>query len=145
MKALSICQPFAQLVVSGAKCIETRSWKTAYRGRLAIHASGTFTPATHELCQQPPFAAALARAGIPDPGELARGALIGVVELLECRRVEDLPPTLLEGEEHFGDFRPGRWGWILGNASALLCPVSCKGTLGLFDVADDLAQLLRCA
>ncbi len=37
-KALTLYQPWAQLVVLGIKTIETRSWSTSYRGPLAIHA-----------------------------------------------------------------------------------------------------------
>jgi hypothetical protein len=40
MKALSIRQPFASLICRGIKTIENRSWDTAYRGKLMIHASG---------------------------------------------------------------------------------------------------------
>ena len=42
MKALSIKQPWADLVVLGIKRIENRTWKSNYRGPLAIHASKTF-------------------------------------------------------------------------------------------------------
>jgi hypothetical protein len=39
MKAISLLQPWATLVAIGAKHFETRSWSTAFRGPLAIHAS----------------------------------------------------------------------------------------------------------
>lgn len=39
MKAITLTQPWATLVAIGAKKIETRSWATGYRGRLAIHAA----------------------------------------------------------------------------------------------------------
>ena len=39
MKVLSIKEPFASLVTYNIKNIETRSWKTNYRGELYIHAS----------------------------------------------------------------------------------------------------------
>ena len=39
MKALTILQPWASLIACGAKMIETRSWSTAYRGEIAIHAA----------------------------------------------------------------------------------------------------------
>ncbi|EOG5366173.1 ASCH domain-containing protein [Cronobacter sakazakii] len=41
MKALSIRQPWAWLIVNGFKDIENRSWNTKYRGPLLIHASAT--------------------------------------------------------------------------------------------------------
>ena len=41
MKVLSLTEPFATLILNGKKSIETRSWKTSYRGKLYIHASMT--------------------------------------------------------------------------------------------------------
>ena len=37
--ALSLTQPWATLAITGAKSIETRSWKTPHRGALGIHAA----------------------------------------------------------------------------------------------------------
>ena len=39
MKVLSLTEPYATLIKKGVKTIETRSWKTNYRGKLYIHAS----------------------------------------------------------------------------------------------------------
>jgi len=39
MKALSVKQPWANLIASGLKTIETRTWKTKYRGDLLIVSS----------------------------------------------------------------------------------------------------------
>ena len=39
MKVLSLLQPWATLVIVGAKKFECRSWKTNYRGTIIIHAS----------------------------------------------------------------------------------------------------------
>lgn len=41
MKVLSLTKPFATLIKEKMKLIETRSWKTSYRGKLYIHASMT--------------------------------------------------------------------------------------------------------
>lgn len=38
MKALTICQPYAQLIARGEKLVENRGWPTQYRGPLLIHA-----------------------------------------------------------------------------------------------------------
>jgi hypothetical protein len=38
MNALSVCQPFASLIISGEKRVENRRWSTSYRGPLLIHA-----------------------------------------------------------------------------------------------------------
>lgn len=39
MKALTVRQPWASLIAIGAKRIETRSWRTSFRGPIAIHAA----------------------------------------------------------------------------------------------------------
>lgn len=48
MKAVTLHQPWASLIALGVKTIETRSWSTAYRGPLAIHA-GRSESALHYL------------------------------------------------------------------------------------------------
>lgn len=44
MKVLSLTEPYVTLIKNGTKKIETRSWKTSYRGKLYIHASSTKIP-----------------------------------------------------------------------------------------------------
>ena len=44
MKVLSLTEPYATLIKENKKLIETRSWKTDYRGELYIHASVTKIP-----------------------------------------------------------------------------------------------------
>ena len=39
MKAISIKQPWAWLIISGYKTVENRKWYTAHRGDILIHAS----------------------------------------------------------------------------------------------------------
>jgi ASCH domain len=38
MKALSVRQPWAWLIVQGFKGIENRTWQTSFRGTVLIHA-----------------------------------------------------------------------------------------------------------
>ena len=42
MKALSLKQPWATIIVKGIKPIENRLWRSSYRGSLLIHASKTW-------------------------------------------------------------------------------------------------------
>ena len=39
MKCLSVCQPFAELIVEGKKTIELRKWNTKFRGEFLVHAA----------------------------------------------------------------------------------------------------------
>lgn len=41
-RVLSVQQPWATLIIRGHKDVENRTWKTPYRGRIAIHASSKF-------------------------------------------------------------------------------------------------------
>lgn len=43
-KCLSLTEPYATLIKNSIKTIETRSWKTSYRGELYIHPSSTKIP-----------------------------------------------------------------------------------------------------
>ena len=38
MKCLSVCKPFAELIVQGKKTIELRKWNTKFRGEFLVHA-----------------------------------------------------------------------------------------------------------
>ena len=59
MKAVTLYQPYASLVAIGAKKFETRSWKTSYRGPLAIHAG--VSEKYLDLGWQEPFFSALTK------------------------------------------------------------------------------------
>ena len=52
MKVLSLTEPYATLIKKGVKTIETRSWKTNYRGKLYIHASSTRIPREYKANQE---------------------------------------------------------------------------------------------
>ena len=86
MRALSLYQPWASLIVYGHKRIETRSWSTTYRGTLLIHAS----KATRWM---PDFPRLLHDAGLPDAmTDLPTpcGAVLGSVEVVDCLKSEEL-------------------------------------------------------
>jgi hypothetical protein len=106
MKALSIHQPWASLIVHGIKTVENRKWRTNHRGPLLIHAGRK-----------------LGRDN-PHPGVQADDyGLIGSVELVDCVRDHRSPWAL---EAH--------WHWILVNPRRFPRPVHWLGRLGLFDV-----------
>ena len=133
MKALSLLQPWATLVVIGAKKIETRSWSTPYRGRILIHASQG--KAGNIFCAEPPVSKY-----IPDFKKLPFGAIIGEAKLTSILRVEDfdLPDFEMDNltleEKAFGDYTSGRFGWILEDPVAYQTPIPARGHLRLWDV-----------
>jgi len=135
IKAISLKQPWATLVITGAKKYETRSWKTGHRGALAIHASRSFSAQLARLCQHEPFRSALLAAGYKKASELPRGVLLGTVELLEVCSTDDIDPRTLSATElAFGDFRPRRFAFKLGDPARWKKPLAMQGQLNIFDV-----------
>lgn len=137
MKCLSLIQPWATLVVLGAKRFETRCWQTRYRGPLAIHASRTFPETARALCLTAPFRSVLRRAGYRQSADLPRGAVIGTVELVDCLPAPEVLHSLAADalDRAFGDYGAGNWAWRLTGAAGRAVPIPVVGRLGLFDVA----------
>jgi ASCH domain len=82
LRALSIRQPWAWLVVSGYKDIENRSWRTNHREPLRIHASpnrSEFEARRSEIQKRH-------RVKIPPEEELNFGGIVGLVEVVDCVR-----------------------------------------------------------
>jgi hypothetical protein len=143
MKALSLTQPWATLVILGEKRIETRSWNSYHRGPLAIHAAKTLPAWARSSCTLSPFREVLLRHGIPHPSALPLGAIIGTVEMhgsYEFHHPDE--PTFVPCSEHeraFGDFTAGRYGFLLRDARVIE-PIPCRGSLGLWDVPEEIAR-----
>jgi hypothetical protein len=134
MKALSILQPWASLVVHGFKRVETRCWPTRHRGLLAIHAGGWFRKAQRECYRQQPFRDCLAAAGIQRMGDFALGSIVGVVRVIDCVPASELFDELDDRERQFGDFGPGMYAWLLADPRPLANPVPCVGKRRFFDL-----------
>jgi hypothetical protein len=141
MKCLSLMQPYATLVVSGAKRYETRDWKSDHQGLLAIHASAKFPDEARALCRQEPFRSALLRAGYRYPADLPMGAIIGVVLLRGFRRITDMLSQLREQPDElaFCKLDKVRWAWEMAEPRALLLPHECRGRLGVFEAPVQLS------
>lgn len=153
LKALSLTQPWATLLAHGAKRVETRSWSTSHRGWLAIHAAKGFPRDAIELCLEQPFAHFLYHCGIRVPSDLPRGAIVGLARLRGCYRIgprETWPPRgseldglLTDVEREFGNYKPGRWAWVFGQAFPLREPIECKGSLGLWTPPADVLERVK--
>ena len=85
IKALSVKQPWANLIASGEKTIETRLWETDYRGPLLIVSS-----------KQPKIEPA--------------GFALAIVELVDCR-----PMTLDDESAAKCGAYPGAYSWVFSN------------------------------
>jgi hypothetical protein len=128
MIALSIWQPYASLVMAGAKEFETREWGTRIRGEVAIHAAAS--PAGFRLARGSGLWDAVSEVlRISRPEELPRGQVLGRVTLRACWRAEDLSAAgrIDPLEELFGDFTPGRFAFELTDPVPLFDPFPWRG------------------
>lgn len=143
MKALTLRQPWATLLAYGEKQLETRSWRTHYRGPVAIHASARMTAEECALCLEQPFSSALRHCGITGLGlcnprvALPLGQIIGVARLTGCDRTEVMSRLVSPVERAFGNYDEGRWAWNLSLSMVLPDPIPWKGRLGLWDLPDE--------
>jgi ASCH domain-containing protein len=111
VRAITIRQPWAELIVRGDKDVENRSWRTNHRGPLLIHAGGSVNRGS------------FAKHGVPEDAE--RSAIIGIVEVVDCTQ-----------ERTSSWHEEGSWGWYLKRARRFRKPVPMKGRRGLFEVPD---------
>jgi hypothetical protein len=137
MKVLSLWQPWATLMAIGAKKIETRSWSTPFRGRLAIHAAKHEDRNIRAMTATPPYCDALKIAGYHKWSELPLGAIVAVVTVVDCRSTDELFGTLSSWEHCFGDYGPGRYGWITDDLLMLPKPMPFAGGQGLTKEVND--------
>ena len=148
MKAITLTQPWAQLVALGAKRIETRSWSTKYRGPLAIHAAKGFPDWAIETCYQPYFVDVLRKHYEAEiASQLPRGMIIATCELVHVVKIDEaisFPACsgigwnkrlwqLNKQERAFGDYSVGRYAWLLENVVRLPEPIPAKGALSLWE------------
>lgn len=140
MKALSLLQPWATLVVMGIKQIETRAWQTAYRGPLLIHASKG--KAGETFAHEAPF-----EKYIPNFRQLPFGYIIGKVTLTDVIRIgtgplthttDDLMNKLTLEEKAFGDYTAGRYAWMLEEAIKFDTPLGARGSLMLWEFGGEV-------
>jgi hypothetical protein len=141
MKALSLTQPWATLVALGAKRIETRGWKTSYRGPLAIAAAKAFPVDCRDLCDEEPFRSVLRAHGFGAGigGDLPRGVVLCTTELIDCVPTEKIREASryyseCVHEEAFGNYDDRRYGFLFGKVThPFTPPVPARGALGLWE------------
>lgn len=127
MKALSIKEPYATLIRNGHKLIETRSWKTTYRGELYIHASSTSIP--KEWKRNKPLMALA-----PD---LHFGQIVCKCKLVDCvPMTEEFIKSIKDkGNNEYlcGFYKEGRYAWILSDVEVINAPQKVCGHLNIWN------------
>ncbi len=130
MKALSVRQPWAWLIVNGYKTVENRSWSTKFRGKFLIHAGRKLDIplSEYEMLRQD----ILHDYKIEMPVTLPMGGIVGMAEIVDC-------VTECEDENDQEWHEEGFYAFILRNAKELPFHLT-KGKLQFFDVPDDLYE-----
>ena len=129
MKVLSLTEPYATLIKIGVKKIETRSWKTSYRGKLYIHASSTKIPKEYKNNKE--------LMNLVNVNELNFGNIICSCNLVDCIEMTDkFIEEVKKNKEEFicGVYKIGRYAWILEDIKVLENPISAKGHLGIWNM-----------
>jgi len=151
MKAISILQPWASLIVLGHKHIETRSWNTKHRGRILIHASAGKNATNRGI--QLDFQQEFSTLQLPKYENLPFGAIIGSANLVDCFNTNDYRNARQEHisaylggdgiskmEECFGDFSKNHFGWLLSDPVLFENPIPAKGKLGIWEFDESLLK-----
>lgn len=120
--ALSIRQPWAQLIVSGIKDLEYRSWTTDYRGPIFIHAAGTVDPDAEDIALETLDMSAGRFRFLP------RGAYIGMGMLDAVKRTPKAPDA---------------YTFHLSHARRFTEPIVGRGHPGVYQVEEESWELLK--
>jgi hypothetical protein len=122
VKALTICQPYAELIARSLKRVENRTWPTRYRGRLAIHAGKSRDWLDEDDLKTYP--------------NMVFGAVVAVATLADCVRSEDI----LNGKIwlHLANHAhvEGPWCWVLEDVQPLEKPLTWRGAQGLWPISE---------
>ena len=133
MKVLSITEPMATLICLGKKKIETRSWKTNYRGELYIHAS--LTKIRKEWKDNKELMNLL------DNSSLNYGSIICKCNLVDCVYMDNdfINKIKKDNQEYIcGIYELGRYAWILENVEILDTSIKVKGHLGIWNYEEEI-------
>lgn len=127
MRVLTIKEPFATLISLNIKKIETRSWKTNYRGELYIHA-GLSKPKYN--FKNDDFMKIADKYNYDKLGYIiCKCKLVDCIEMTE-EYIEDMKNNHYT-EYLCGEYKVGRFAWVLEDIEVIK-PIEAKGKLGIW-------------
>lgn len=163
MHALTIRQPWATLIVNGAKDVENRSWRPPRWALERLDGWGSFTFAVHagvgldketavrdELSRRDPECLASLDEVVEMWGgyaSLPRAAIVGIVDVVGVVT----PEHALRSDPFGGQFRryadspwfSGPWGWALARVRPIAPVPVARGRLGLWELGDEVDAVRR--
>jgi len=118
MKALSLKQPFAELILSGKKKIELRRWNTNFRGKFLIHSSKI------------PDAQSMKKFNFKD---LKHGFILGEADLIDVKKYKSKKEHQEDKNLHLADSSWGSYGFVIKNPKRFKHPIPAKGKLNFWN------------
>lgn len=125
IRGISIKQPHAACILTGAKTIENRPRAWPWRGWLMLH--------TSQQIDRPALRVPLIARTVRGR-ELPTGAVIGVARLTGCHQDPDSSPPCTEFAQ------PGAWHLEVSDVQALALPIPARGQLGPWRPTEDLVN-----
>lgn len=116
-KALSIKQPFAELILQGRKKIELRKWNTNFRGDFFVHASKSVDEN------------AMKEFGFEN---LPTGKIIGKVKLVNVKKYFNEAEHFSDKDLHLASQKWGNYGFVLENPRRIK-EIPAKGKLNFWN------------
>jgi hypothetical protein len=130
IRALTIRQPFPELILRKRKPFEIRSWTTNYRGPLLIHSAAKVKADCAE------------QSGLK-PEKLTTSAFVGAAVLSDVRPYTRADSKLLNRRRAIGGWSPGLFSWVLKKPIRFARPIKANGKLGLFTVPPSVATVVK--
>lgn len=131
IKALSLKQPYAWLIANGYLLVDDRTWGTAYRGTMLIHASKGIYEEYYD------YLVANTDIPLPSKDKLGYGGVVGIAKLVLCARPDEISPTLTRKQRmHFSGVPRDGFGFLFDHAKPLTL-MPCPGKLGVFEIDMD--------
>ena len=124
MKAISIKNPYAQLIAHGIKTLEIRTRKTAYRGDILICACGG-KALWHNVSPRPMAFNAEEQAEL----YVGCGNALAVVTITDCR-----PMTPEDAALAWCEYEPGLYAYVLSDPRPVAKQFTVLGQLGIYNV-----------
>lgn len=133
MKALTIKEPWATLIIDGYKKYEFRSWKTNYRGKILIHAGMSEEKDMLEKFKDYNL-------------NCSKGMIIGEALLTDCILVtKEFEEELLKIDKtvYGRESHEMTYAWKLENVIKYDKPILIKGKLGLWNYEEKTMHEMR--
>jgi ASCH domain. len=127
-KVLTIKEPFASLIAEEIKHVETRSWRTSYRGEIYIHAGKAKVNLKDKRINN--------LISLLNNQEMKYGQIIVKANLIDCVPMtsEYIEKIKKNNNEYIsGHYEEGRYGWVLDNIEILAKPIPINGQLGIWN------------